>query len=349
MNKHAPNAPDKIDPTGGIEEIEDTDETEAIDGRGAGATGTYLPAGEDVGRRLDLYVAGAAGVSRTAAARLIETGAVLVNGRPADKKYALRAGDAVRVALPAPAETAAVPQDIPLDVVYEDDDLLVIDKPQGMVVHPAPGNPDGTLVNALLAHCGDSLSGIGGEIRPGIVHRIDRDTSGLLVVAKNDAAHRCLSEQLSGHRLRRTYFALVRGAPTDDEGTISLPLGRDPRDRKKMAVIRDPALRSREAVTHYTVRERFSGASLLELELETGRTHQIRVHMAAIGHPVLGDPLYGGKPTPLEKKHARLLHGQCLHAGRLRFVHPRTGEEMTVACPPPPDFEKLLALLRADA
>ena len=298
------------------------------------------------GLRLDAFVAQQAAMSRSAAARLIEEGRVTENGAAAQKRRQVKAGEHYRLTLPAPTASEARPEAIPLNIVYEDEDLLVINKPCGMVVHPAPGNPDGTLVNALLYHCGDELSGIGGVMRPGIVHRIDRDTSGLLVVAKNDEAHRGLSAQLSGHHIRRIYFALARGGFPTDGGTVDLPIGRHPTDRKKMAVIRDAAHRSRDAVTHYTVLERFGAVTFLRLELETGRTHQIRVHMAAIGHPLLGDPVYGGAPAPFEKKHAALLPGQCLHAGELSFTHPRTGKEMHFTCPLPKNFEALLALLR---
>lgn len=298
------------------------------------------------GLRLDAFVALAAGLSRSAAARLIEEGRVTENGSGVQKRRQVKEGENYRLTLSAPVASEARAEEIPLDIVYEDADLLVINKPSGMVVHPAPGNPDGTLVNALLHHCGSDLSGIGGVMRPGIVHRIDRDTSGLLVVAKNDEAHRGLSAQLSGHHIRRIYFALVRGGFSTDGGTVDLPIGRHPTDRKKMAVIRDAAHRARDAVTHYTVLERFGSVTFLRLELETGRTHQIRVHMAATGHPLLGDPVYGGAPTPFEKKHAALLDGQCLHAGELSFTHPRTGEAMHFTCPLPPNFEALLSLLR---
>ena len=301
---------------------------------------------EQSGTRLDVFAASAAALSRSAASRLIEEGHVLVNGKAAAKKTLLAAGDTVTVEVPEPTATEAVAQEIPLDIVYEDEDLLVINKPSGMVVHPAPGNPDGTLVNALLAHCGDSLSGIGGEIRPGIVHRIDKDTSGLLVVAKNDAAHRGLAAQLEGHHITREYHALALGGFRESSGTVDAPIGRHPVDRKKMAIVRDASHTAREAVTHYEVVEAFGQVTYLRLWLETGRTHQIRVHMASLGHPLLGDTLYGGGHTPFEKKHAALLDGQMLHAKRLSFTHPRTGEEMTFTCDLPENFQKMLALLR---
>lgn len=297
--------------------------------------------------RLDSFLAQVSGLSRSAAARLTEQGAVLVDGKPKDKKYLLKTGEQVSLTMPTPEECDAKPQNIPLDILFEDNDLLVIAKPQGMVVHPAPGNPDGTLVNALLYHCGNSLSGIGGEIRPGIVHRIDKDTSGLLVIAKNDEAHQGLSAQLAGHHISRVYFALVQGGFKEDKGTVNLPIGRHPSDRKKMAVLRDGQHKAREAVTHYTVLARYGNVTLLRVELETGRTHQIRVHMSHLGHPLLGDPLYGSAPTPFEKKHSALFCGQCLHAGELSFTHPRTGEEMHFSCPLPQNFQSLLEILES--
>ena len=238
--------------------------------------------------------------------------------------------------VPQLRETALPPQDIPLDVVYEDDDVIVVNKPTGLVVHPAPGHPDGTLVNALLHHCGDSLSGIGGEKRPGIVHRIDRDTSGLIIAAKNDAAHLALSAQLKDHSLSRTYECLVTGNMKQDSGTVDAPIGRSSADRKKMAVV--PT--GRRAVTHWEVVARYPGVTHLRCRLETGRTHQIRVHMAYIGHPILGDTVYGAKkPVPG-------LTGQCLHATGLRFIHPRTGEPVELHCPLPPEFTAMLQKLQ---
>ena len=311
---------------------------------------TVLPVREeDSGARLDSFLSGAADISRSAAVRLIEEGCVLLNGRPADKKSRLAAGDEVSYEIPAPRETGVAAQNIPLSVLYEDNDLLVIDKPSGMVVHPAAGNEDGTLVNALLHHCGDSLSGVGGELRPGIVHRIDKDTSGLIAVAKNDAAHRALAAQLEDHSMHRVYHALVNGGFSEDEGTVDLPIGRHPKDRKKMAVLREGQGNARRAVTHYRVLRRFGPVTYLALRLETGRTHQIRVHMASKGHPLLGDIVYGGGHTPFEKKHAALLSGQCLHAKELTFVHPSSGEKMTVTSELPPDFVRLLDILEAGA
>ena len=225
----------------------------------------------------------------------------------------------------------------------------MINKASGMVVHPAPGNRSGTLVNALLHHCGDTLSGIGGTVRPGIVHRIDKDTSGLLVVAKNDDSHRALSAQLEGHHIRREYRALVTGGFSSDEGTVNAPIGRHPVDRKKMAIVRGDEGRARHAVTHYRVLERFGQVTYLSLVLETGRTHQIRVHMASLGHPLLGDTLYGGGKTAFEKRHAQLFDGQCLHAVSLTFTHPQTKESVFFESPLPENFEKALTLLREEA
>ena len=264
-----------------------------------------------------------------------------VNDHPAAKNYRLRAGDEVETELPEPVPLDAEPQDIPLDIVYEDADLLVVNKPKGMVVHPAPGNPDGTLVNALLWHIRD-LSGINGVMRPGIVHRIDKDTSGLLIVAKNDAAHLALAEQIKAHSFEREYQAIVVGTPRDECGIIDAPIGRNPRDRKKMAVVPN----GRPARTYYRLLERFDGFSHLSLTLETGRTHQIRVHMAHIGHPVMGDEVYGANRTRFEKQAARLISGQCLHAKRIGFVHPTTGEFLRFDSELPEYFTELLRLLR---
>lgn len=302
----------------------------------------------EAGTRLDAYLATDPSLSRSAAARLIEEGAVTVNGTPQKPRYAVKAGDLVAVALPEPVPDEAQPEDIPLSVVYEDSDIIVIDKPKGMVVHPAPGNPTGTLVNALLHHCHGELSGIGGVERPGIVHRIDKDTSGLLVAAKNDAAHRALAAALEVHDVKREYRALVSGGFRDDSGTVNLPIGRHPTDRKRMAVLREGMGKSREAVTHYRVIERFSGITYLSLVLETGRTHQIRVHMSHLGHPLLGDEVYGGGRTPFERRHSAYLAGQCLHAARLSLRHPRTGEDMIFESPLPAEFEKMLDILRRE-
>ena len=275
-------------------------------------------------------------LSRSAAQRLLEQGAVTKNGVPVKKNYKTVPGDVFEIVLPEPETVDLVPQDIPLDVVYEDGDLIVVNKPRGLVVHPAPGHPDGTLVNALLSHCGESLSGVGGEKRPGLVHRIDKDTPGLIIAAKNDFAHLALSAQLADHTLARTYEAVAHGAFREDSGTVDAPIGRHPTDRKRMAVTQK---NSREAVTHWEVIERYTGFAHIRCRLETGRTHQIRVHMAHIGHPLLGDLVYG------HKKPEKGLEGQCLHARSLRFVHPRTGEMVEVTSDLPAYFVEVLRKL----
>lgn len=280
------------------------------------------------GKRLDVYVSDTAGITRSAAQKLIENGLVTVNGLVKAKNYKLSLGDDVDIEFPEPVPDAALPEDIPLDILYEDDDLLIVDKPKGMVVHPAAGNYTGTLVNALLFHCKDGLSGINGVIRPGIVHRIDKDTSGLLMVAKNDASHNSLAQQIKKHKADRIYRAVVVGNPKEDEGTVDKPIGRHPMDRKRMAIVAG----GRTAITHYKVLERYKGFAYCEFRLETGRTHQIRVHAASIGHPLLGDTVYGGGNTQFEKKHPKLFEGknsgQALFAKTLGFEHPRTGEYM---------------------
>lgn len=285
------------------------------------------------GMRLDAYLASALDeLTRSAAAKLISDGQVTVDGRTAGKSLKLSGGETVEVTLPEPEAIDAVAQDIPLDVVYEDSDVIVVNKPAGLVVHPAPGHPDGTLVNALLYHCGDSLSGIGGALRPGIVHRIDRDTSGLIIAAKNDAAHQALTAQLSDHTLGRTYECIVTGNLREDRGTVDAPIARHPTDRKKMAVVAG----GRNAVTHWEVIAHYPGYTYVRCRLETGRTHQIRVHMAYIGHPILGDTVYGNK------KSVPGLTGQCLHAVGLQFLHPRTGELVQLSCPLPEEFTGML-------
>ena len=296
-------------------------------------------------QRIDSYLSLVTELSRNAAAKLVTEGLVLINGTPCQKKDKVKCGDTVTFEMPEAEEYEVCAEDIPLDIVYEDDDLLVINKPSGMVVHPAPGNYSGTLVNALLYHCRDSLSGIGGVMRPGIVHRIDKDTSGLLVVAKNDKTHRALSEELSYHGIEREYHALVKGGFKEQSGTVSLPIARHKTDRKKMAVaVGDPS--AREAITHYEVIESFGQISYIRLKLETGRTHQIRVHMSAKGHPLLGDEVYGSSKTPFEKQHAPLLDGQILHAKRLSFTHPKTAERVSFECELPDNFKRLLSILR---
>lgn len=300
---------------------------------------------DDMGARLDSFVSEHADMTRSAAVKLIENGNVTVGGAGEPKNYKIRSGDIIEITLPETLPCEAQPEDIPLDIIYEDNDVIVINKPSGMVVHPAAGNESATLVNALLYHCADSLSGIGGVARPGIVHRIDKDTSGLLVVAKNDEAHLALQAQLKGHHISRVYHAIVIGNLKNDEGTVDAPIGRHPTDRKKMAVIKDPAMRSRDAVTHYKVIKRFHGFTYVQCELETGRTHQIRVHMASIGHPLLGDPVYGGNKTQFEAKHRSVIHGQCLHAKKLSFTHPKTKANVTFEAPLPPDMESVIDIL----
>ena len=295
---------------------------------------TLRPGETDAGARVDVWLASQVdGLTRSAAQRLLEEGRAALNGKPLAKNYKLAGGEVLTLSLPDPEPIDARPQDIPLDVVYEDADVIVVNKPKGLVVHPAPGHPDGTLVNALLYHCGGSLSGIGGALRPGIVHRIDRDTSGLIIAAKNDFAHLRLAAQLQDHTLARTYECVAVGGFREDRGTIDAPIGRHPADRKKMAVVPN----GRSAVTHWEVLERFSGYTHLRCRLETGRTHQIRVHLAYLGHPILGDAVYG-KPAPG-------LKGQCLHAAGLRFVHPRTGEMVELSCPLPEEFQRQLRRL----
>ena len=292
---------------------------------------------ESKNQRLDAFLASSLdGLTRSQATRLIESGEVAVNGRAVSKSYKLAGGEGIAVTLPEPEPVEAVPQDIPLDVVYEDADVIVVNKPSGMVVHPAPGHPDGTLVNALLYHCAGTLSGVGGALRPGIVHRIDRDTSGLIIAAKNDAAHQYLSAQLADHTLARTYECIVVGALREDRGTVDAPIARHPTDRKRMAVVAG----GREAVTHWEVIARYPGYTHVRCRLETGRTHQIRVHMAYIGHPILGDTVYG------TKKEVPGLTGQCLHAVGLRFLHPRTHEVVELSCPLPDEFTRMLQKIR---
>ncbi len=295
--------------------------------------------------RLDSFVARTANISRSSAVKLIEGGFVTVNGATADKKYQVKPGDEIEVNIPEAEPTENLPEDIPLNVVYEDSDIIVINKPSGMVVHPAPGNPTGTLVNALLFHCKDSLSGIGGEMRPGIVHRIDKDTSGLIVVAKNDDAHIKLSRELEHHGVVREYHALVRGGFSTESGTVNAPIGRHPIDRKRMAVHDKNSTTAKEAITHYFVNNCYGEVSYLTLKLETGRTHQIRVHMSYIGHPLLGDDVYSKTKIRFEKQHAPLFDGQILHAKRLELTHPRTGERMSFECELPDNFKKLLEIL----
>lgn len=277
-------------------------------------------------------------ISRSYAAKLLKEERILLNGKPAKASTKLKAGDVLSLDLPAPVALDVEPEDIPLDIVYEDQDVLIVNKPKGMVVHPAAGHAQGTLVNAVMYHCGSELSSINGVMRPGIVHRIDMNTTGLLVVCKNDQAHKSLAAQLKVHSITRRYVAIVIGNLREDEGTVEAPLGRSKKDRKKQAI---DELNGRPAVTHYHVLERFGGAyTLVQCTLETGRTHQIRVHMASIGHPLLGDEVYGPKKCPFD------LEGQCLHAQVLGFIHPRTGEYVEFSSPYPAYFEELLTKLR---
>lgn len=289
------------------------------------------------GERIDALLARTLGnISRNAAQKLIEDGLVSFHGQPLKKNYKVSTGDIFEVLMPDLKEIPLVPQDIPLDVRYEDASVIVLNKPRGLVVHPAPGHPDGTLVNALLFHCGDSLSGIGGEKRPGIVHRIDKDTSGLLIVAKNDHAHQFLSAQLSDRSLSREYEAIVHGSFREEAGIIDKPIGRHPADRKKMAVTEK---NSRPAVTEWSVIDRYQGYTHIRCKLRTGRTHQIRVHMASIGHPLLGDSVYGAKSPD------KGLEGQCLHARKLKFIHPETKEQIIIASELPEYFLNVLSKL----
>ena len=303
----------------------------------------YLLTAAEDGVRVDQFVAGETELSRSAVQQLCEAGTVLVDGRPAVKNRRLKRGEEVRVMVPEPEPLEAGPENIPVEIVYEDESLLVVNKPKGMVVHPAPGNESGTLVNALLYRCAGRLSSVNGVIRPGIVHRIDKDTSGLLVVAKTDAAHLSLAAQIQAHSLDRFYLAVVYGGFGDDSGRVEAPIGRHPADRKKMCVQMQPGRDARDAATNYIVLERFRGFSYLKLQLETGRTHQIRVHMAHIGHPVAGDPLYGPSKILTELK------GQCLHAAAIGFDHPLTGERLRFEVEPPAVFLKFLDKLRRES
>jgi 23S rRNA pseudouridine1911/1915/1917 synthase len=292
---------------------------------------------EESGERIDALLArNLPQFSRSQAQKLLEQNFVSLNGKPIKKNYRTNIGDEIHVELPDVQDVELIAQNIPLDIVYEDEDLIVINKPRGMVVHPAPGHPDGTMVNALLYHCGDSLSGIGGERRPGIVHRIDKDTSGLIIAAKNDFAHNALSAQLSDHSLHRVYEAVVRGSFKENSGTVNKPIGRHPIDRKRMAVTEK---NSKHAITHWELIASYKGYSHIRCILETGRTHQIRVHMQSLGHPLLGDGVYGS-PSP-EKG----LEGQCLHARELVFIHPRSGEKIHLLSQLPEYFEQVLSKL----
>lgn len=305
----------------------------------------YTPEVADIGKRIDQFVAERCECTRSAAQKLLEKGEVRIGGIAVAKNYKLRPNDTVDVTLPEPVPCDVLPQNIPIEIVYEDADLLVVNKPKGMVVHPAPGNPDGTLVNALLWHCGDRLSSINGVIRPGIVHRIDKDTSGLLIVAKNDAAHLGLAKQIAEHSFLRSYQAVIVGRMKAEQGDIDAPIGRHPVDRKKMAVVSD----GRDALTHWKVLREYNGFSHLSLVLETGRTHQIRVHLSHMGHPVLCDTLYDGGKTLFERRVDEIVRGQCLHAKTIGFVHPVTGEELYFDSDLPNYFVTVLEKLEKEA
>ena len=298
---------------------------------------------ENVGSRIDVFLSESEEeITRSHAQKLLADGFVLVNGKSANKNYKLRLGDMLSLTMPEPEPCEAKPENIPIDIVYEDEDIIVVNKPKGMVVHPAAGNYTGTLVSALLYHCGERLSGIGGVLRPGIVHRIDKDTSGLLVVAKNDAAHLSLSEQIKEHKVSRIYHAIALGK-IDEDITIDLPIGRHPIDRKKMAVTEK---NSKNAITHVKVLERFPAMTYVRCELETGRTHQIRVHLSYKNHPLLGDLVYGAEKHPQNVRFAKYTEGQCLHAKELILTHPRTGETMRFTSELPSYFTEILDILR---
>ena len=290
----------------------------------------YIVSQEEKGKRLDTYISSAnTDITRTSAQRLIEDGNILVNGKNAKVSYKIQENDKISVEIPEPKQIELKAQNIPIEIIYEDSDIIVVNKPKGMVVHPANGNPDGTLVNAIMAICKDSLSGIGGEIRPGIVHRIDKDTSGLLIVAKNDKAHVNMSEQIKNHEVKKTYIALVRGVVKENEATIDMPIGRSTSDRKKMAVIKT----GRNAVTHIKVLKRYNKYTLLQVNIETGRTHQIRVHMQALGHPIIGDTLYGNKSS--------LINRQALHSYKIECIHPVTSKKIEFLSELPKDMQIL--------
>ena len=277
-------------------------------------------------------------ISRETIQRMIKTGKILVNGKQEKASYKTTVGDVITLEEEIPEEVELKPQEMPLDIIYEDDDMLVINKEKGIVVHPGNGNPDGTLANAVMAKCKGSLSGIGGKIRPGIVHRIDKDTSGLIIVAKNDTAHIALSKQIQDRKVKKTYIALVRGVIKENEATINMPIGRSSKDRKKMAVTKD----GKEAITHFKVLKRYNGFTLLEVKIETGRTHQIRVHLSEIGYPIVGDEVYSNGKNPFGVK------GQMLHAEKLELKHPRTGKDLTFEAPVPKYFENIINQLEKE-
>ena len=301
----------------------------------------YIVSKQEAGNRLDIYITQKdKEITRTSAQRLIEEENILVNDKKQKASYKVQENDKITIQIPEAKQIELKPQDIPIDVIYEDCDIIVVNKPKGMVVHPANGNPDGTLVNAILSKCKDSLSGIGGEIRPGIVHRLDKDTSGVIIIAKNDKAHINLSEQIKNHEVEKTYIALVRGVVKENEATIDMPIARSTKDRKKMAVSKN----GKRAVTHFKVIKRYpkDNCTLLEVKIETGRTHQIRVHLSEIGHPIIGDQVYS------KGKNRWNIEGQCLHARSLKFVHPITKKEMFVEAELPEYFEKIIEELEAE-
>lgn len=303
---------------------------------------TFYADSQSSGQRLDAFLADKLSLSRSRICDLIISGNIAVCGVSQSKNYRIKENDLIAISLPEEQEISAIPQNIPIDIVYDDRDIIIVNKPQGMVVHPAPGNYNNTLVNALLYHCRNSLSGINGALRPGIVHRIDKDTSGLLIVAKNDEAHLKLSQMFSEHTFERKYQAIVYGSPKNDSGTIDLSIGRSKYDRKKMMYYPKGTPNTKNALTHYKVLERFRGYSYVQLKLETGRTHQIRVHMKSIGHPIVADPLYAPNQNSLG------LSGQCLHAKYIAFHHPITGEFLQFDSPLPNYFSDLLRKLRIE-
>jgi 23S rRNA pseudouridine1911/1915/1917 synthase len=307
---------------------------------------THIPTEKEIGLRLDAFVAEREELTRSAIQKLIEKGNVRVNDLPSKKSYRIESSDVIEIELPEPEEISVIAENIALDIVYEDNDLIVVNKPKGMVVHPAAGNYEGTLVNALLHHCKGSLSGINGVIRPGIVHRIDKDTSGLLIVAKNDMSHISLAEQIKVHSFTREYQSVVYGRMKTENGMVDAPIGRHPVDRKKMAVTQK---NSKNAVTHYSVINEYRDFTHLRLRLETGRTHQIRVHMSYIGHPLLGDEVYSSVRSGFEKEHKALFDGQVLHARALTLTHPRTKERMTFECDFPSNLIRMLEILNAQS
>lgn len=297
----------------------------------------YIVSQEEKGKRLDTYIPSVdTDITRTSAQRLIEDGNILVNGKNAKVSYKIQENDKISVEIPEPKQIELKAQNIPIEIIYEDSDIIVVNKPKGMVVHPANGNPDGTLVNAIMAICKDSLSGIGGEIRPGIVHRIDKDTSGLLIVAKNDNAHVKMSEQIKNHEVKKTYIALVRGVFKENEATIDMPIGRSTSDRKKMAVNKN----GKNAITHIKVLKRFDKYTLLKVNIETGRTHQIRIHLSHIGYPIVGDYTYSNGKNEFD------VIGQCLHAQKLEFKHPITQKDMCLEAELPQYFKDILDKLK---